>query len=67
MTNSDRIINFLKKESCICDDCLSEKCKVFPRQQVNSVTRMLSIQNKIQKQTGTCVFCSKDKLVSKII
>lgn len=67
MSNADIIMNFLKKQACVCDDCLSERCKIFPRQQVNSITRMLSVQNKVEKQKGTCVFCSKDKLVSKIM
>lgn len=67
MKRADVVMNFLEKYSSVCDDCLSEQCKIFPRQQINNITRTLYSENKIWKEKGICSFCLKNKLVSKKI
>lgn len=52
MKRADVVMNFLEKYSSVfvCDDCVSEQCKIFPRQQINNITRTLYAENKIWKE-----------------
>lgn len=68
MDNSNKIILLLKRNSQLklCDDCLSEKLKIKPRQQVNQNCNKLS-NDKIIKRSSTkeiCSICNNRKLVN---
>ena len=68
MTNTERILNFLVKhgDRSYCDDCLSQKVGIFPRQQINSICRSLFSAGKIRREIGTCCICSRQKCVNQI-
>ena len=63
-SNANKVINFLQENDFICDDCLSEKCSISPRQQINSITTKLASEKIVNKEKGICSICLKDKLVS---
>src|SRR5574344_1497932 len=63
-SNANKVINFLQENDFICDDCLSEKCSIYPRQQINSITTKLASEKMVNKEKGICSICLKDKLVS---
>lgn len=66
MSNREAIINFLKdkKEKQYCDDCLSEILEIYPRQQVNQISRNLAGRGYINRERGLCSNCSKYKIVN---
>ncbi len=68
MTNFEKIIDFLIKNHLysFCDDCLSKKIGIFPRQQVNSICQHLVSAGKINREKETCSICSRQKLVNQI-
>jgi len=64
-TNEKKIIDFLfveeNKSNGYCDDCLSHKLKIKPRQQVNQICRRLKEEGKISRIKARCILCGKEK------
>src|SRR6266536_5738906 len=57
MTNEDKIAEVLRQLSTgtgICDDCLSAKADVSPRQTVNQICRKLRDSGAISRGPGVC-------------
>ena len=65
MTNRDRILSVLTTAQ-ICDDCLEDQSSVHPRQSVYQICTALSDQSLIIRYKGACMFCRKEKLVSRL-
>lgn len=63
MSNRERILSVLT-ENEICDDCLSERSGVRPRQTVYITCTNLSKVSIIQRQHGKCHHCRKYKIVN---
>jgi hypothetical protein len=65
MTNAERILEALEKATggC-CDDCLSRRSRVEPRQQVNQVCRRLEKAGALTRGEGRCAACKATKTVS---
>ena len=65
-TNEQKIINFLSqeiiKEYGCCDDCLSNKLQIKPRQQINQICRNLENDRKISRIKSTCHICKNLKI-----
>ena len=63
MTNKDKIIDFvLKSNKILCDDCLSEELKIYPRQQVNQIANSLKKEINFIREKKICDKCLKNKL-----
>lgn len=67
MTNADRILRVLKEAAGpVCDDCVSERAHVFPRQQVNQLAARLADAGRVVRGKGAnCTYCGRDKKVSQ--
>jgi hypothetical protein len=66
MTSKERILAALTRANGpVCDDCLSEKADVRPRQQVNGICNPMGQAKIIVRQHDTCVVCHKLKLSSR--
>lgn len=50
----------------VCDDCLSERTGISPRQQVNHICGSLSRRAAIGRLRGVCVHCGKYKLSNTV-
>jgi hypothetical protein len=62
-----KIMEFLEQnKNCYCDDCISYKIEVYPRQQVNQICRMLSKRNMIVRKSDLCFGCKKIKIINCI-
>jgi hypothetical protein len=68
LVNRNKILDFLKVEggNSYCDDCLSAKLEIFPRQQVNQICRQLHIRGIISRELGTCSGCGKNKTINYV-
>ena len=67
MANTDKIIRFLQEsELAWCDDCLSEKTGIAPRQQINQIGSRLRKSGLIFRDRGRCAGCNKIKIVSVV-
>jgi hypothetical protein len=65
MTNTDQIIEFLEEqERGMCDDCLSDRLRITPRQQVNAICRRLQSDGLISRSKKICPSCSSIKLIN---
>lgn len=66
LTNTDIIIEFLEDISPEkgCDDCISKKTGVSPRQQVNQICRVLNSEEVLHRESGSCSLCKSHKLVN---
>lgn len=65
MTNKERIFKKLSEiAKPICDDCLSRKAGISPRQTVYQNCTILALEGKIKRDKGECSFCAKIKNVS---
>jgi len=64
--NEDKLLGFLETEgnTGYCDDCLSLKLGITPRQQVNQICRRLQSKGKILREKGTCTICGKHKILN---
>ena len=61
MTNAEKILHFLNNNDfSYCDDCLSELCKIKPRQQVNQICNN-KITDKLITVNKKCHNCEKIK------
>ncbi|WP_273130037.1 hypothetical protein [Bacillus weihaiensis] len=68
MSNTELVLGFIFKESnYYCDDCLSEKLDIKPRQQINQICNKLKSQGSINREKKDCSSCKKDKLVNIIL
>ena len=56
--------NVLSGDSNLCDDCLSAKTRIQPRQQVNQLCRKLRSKNLIRRFLGGCDGCGGIKTVN---
>jgi len=63
MTNKNIIIKYLQnhKDKWVCDDCLSKKTDITPRQQINQIANRLRSNNIIKRRKSVCSFCGKKK------
>jgi hypothetical protein len=66
MTNTEAVLDYLKENSqkAICDDCLSKKLDINPRQQINLINNGLLNRKLIFRQESACSYCMKNKLVN---
>jgi hypothetical protein len=67
MTNAERILEALESVAggC-CDDCLSRRSRVTPRQQVNQVCRRLENAGALSREETACAVCGARKTVSSL-
>ena len=64
-SNRSRIIDFLKGEDeGFCDDCLSLRLQIFPRQQVNQICRKLQSEGIVYRRRGICHACGRNKIIN---
>jgi uncharacterized protein YutE (UPF0331/DUF86 family) len=67
MTNRDLILEVLENTpSGLCDDCLSEKSNVKPRQTINMTCRPLAKAGILIRQKSYCSGCEKSKITNKL-
>jgi len=67
MANADRFMRFLKESGLAwCDDCLSAKTGITPRQQINQIGSKLRKNGLIFRDRGRCAGCRKIKIVSSL-
>lgn len=67
MGNRERVLDFLEKsEHGICDDCLSNKLDIKPRQTINRIARNLRDAGWITREIMRCPNCSVRKTVNEI-
>jgi hypothetical protein len=65
--NSEKIIKFLTDNpEGSCDDCISTRLKIKPRQQVNQICRKLENNKIIERKREKCPFCKKEKINNKL-
>ncbi|MDA8442416.1 MAG: hypothetical protein M0Z55_08570 [Peptococcaceae bacterium] len=68
MTHKDKVISFLSQHnSSFCDDCLSEKCNITPRQTVFLVCSKLYQDTKLYRFKSACSICGKTKTVNQSV
>ena len=68
-TNEKIILDYLLKieeDMLECDDCLSERLNITPRQQINAIANKLKKGGKVNRYKKQCHNCLKNKLVNKI-
>lgn len=67
MSNADKILQFLKQNgNALCDDCLSDKTRVTPRQQIYQLGSKLAKNGVIFRDKGRCAGCGKNKTVNSL-
>ena len=67
MTNLELILQFLKhNELQLCDDCLSEKTGIKPRQTVNQLCSRLAKEKAIFRNLNRCSGCNHIKITNSI-
>jgi hypothetical protein len=66
MVNQDVILEYLNNnpQKAYCDDCLSERLYIKPRQQVNQICRKLAQEKRIHRNKSECSSCANYKLVN---
>lgn len=65
MSSRDKVLQFLSSTpNGACDDCISHKADVIPRQQVNQICRSLQEQGTIERTRKDCPFCKAFKIVN---
>ena len=62
--HADQVLSALLELSNICDDCLSLKTQIQPRQQVNQICRKLHLKNLIRRFSGGCDHCGGFKTIN---
>ena len=66
ITNKDKILELITKSSDgLCDDCLSSRAGIRPRQTVNIVARTLASSETITRIKRACPGCGAIKIVNK--
>lgn len=65
MSNREKILQYLKENGlALCDDCLSAKTQIKPRQQINQLCRNLAETGDILRYKGQCAMCKRGKIVN---
>jgi len=65
MKNTDVILQFLKQNNlALCDDCLSDKTGIKPRQQIYQICSNLGKNQLIKRKPDRCSHCGKEKIVN---
>jgi hypothetical protein len=68
MSNKDKIHATLAvAKGAICDDCLSERADVAPRQTVFQICLSLSKTGRIHRAQAACSYCGKLKRVNQTV
>lgn len=68
MSAKETIISFLtRKSNNACDDCISSKTGIKPRQQVNQYCNELQKEDLIIRAAGNCSCCNKSKIINKML
>jgi hypothetical protein len=68
MSNRDNILKFLtNKPDGACDDCVSAKADVSPRQQVNQICNQLQKQGRVKRKLEICSTCNRFKKVNTLL
>lgn len=66
MTNETLILNHLASHpDAVCDDCLSSRLDIKPRQQVNQRANDLASKGRIRRYEDVCGSCHRTKLVNR--
>lgn len=68
-TNEQIIIDYLleiEEDIPECDDCLSKRLDITPRQQINAIANKLKKSGKVNRYKKECHTCLKNKLVTEI-
>ena len=60
----DRVLQTLANEGPLCDDCLSVRANVHPRQTVNVNARSLQGEGRLTRSTDRCPRCRSQKIVN---
>ena len=67
-TNAEIVMSLLKEYGhSLCDDCLSIKTKITPRQQVNQIARRLAEQGEVKRNRDKCHLCKTKKIVNTLM
>ena len=66
MTHRERVIRELRNSGPLCDDCLSDRSGIRPRQAVNQVARALQQEGLVHRTRRVCPSCGKSKLVNTL-
>jgi hypothetical protein len=65
MSNRDTILAYLNENrQSWCDDCLSARTGIMPRQQVNQICRDLLLTHEIRRERVACEGCGSFKVVN---
>jgi len=66
MSHAFRILEFLEDiaPSGQCDDCLSAALNIEPRQTINIACRKLAAEGRVDRVSGRCGQCDKEKLIN---
>jgi uncharacterized repeat protein (TIGR03833 family) len=66
LNNVEKIQQFLvDQKKPYCDDCVSEILSIFPRQQINQISRRLEAKGTITRNHGVCYECRRAKIVNR--
>lgn len=63
--NSGKLLNYMKIEEGMCDDCLSKVSKIEPRQQVNQICNY-NLRDYIIRDKGICFSCGRKKIINSL-
>ena len=64
MSRKDQILEQLTTGSAICDDCLSLKCNIHPRQTINQACSSLQAVGRVTRGKSVCDGCGKLKITN---
>ena len=64
ITQKEIIKDYVDKNNPVyCDDCLSEKLNIYPRQTINSNVRKLANEVGYKREIQKCEKCMKNKKI----
>lgn len=66
MTHRERVTSELRRTGPLCDDCLSDRSEINPRQAVNQVARTLHREGLVARNQAMCPACRRLKLVNSL-
>jgi hypothetical protein len=64
-SHAQLVLNLVFESLGLCDDCLSEKSGIRPRQQVNQLCRKLERSRELIRTQSSCAACGKIKTINK--
>jgi len=68
MTNAEKILELLESlRGPACDDCVSTRAGVEPRQQVHQIGRRLAGNGTLRREKTVCVLCGSAKVTSSLL